>query len=113
MGNPYYPLADIGTLAINGIAENIWNTVEVAPNERIPASLLNLARICELDARLVAVSQIQISESRELLLRANAVRGTYWGRIAQRKVLRGAKSRGPSSGKIDALRSQSTDKPEA
>lgn len=76
---------------------------EVAPDERIRASLLNLARICELDARLVAASQIQISESRELLLRANAVLGgNVLGRIARKgKVLPGAKSCGASSGKID------------
>ena len=67
---------------MNGIAEKYLEhcahcvaMAEIAPNERIRASLLNLARICELDARLVAASQIQISESRELLLRANAVLG--------------------------------------
>ena len=45
----------------------------VAPDERVRASLLNLARLCEREARLVASAQAHLSESRELLLKADAL----------------------------------------
>jgi len=60
---------------------------DVAPTEHVRATLLRMARHCEIEARPIKLSAVQLSESRTAIAKANALLG-----VAQDSTTNGAGS---------------------
>ena len=48
---------------------------EIAPTEHIRASLLRMARLCEIEARLIKDSAVRLLESRAAIVKVNDLLG--------------------------------------